>query len=169
MQISALARKIQRATRLARGGADIVSPAWEAVGCITVIGGSRGLISIAAAKDVPDSQGEDAQIEPHRPVVDVVQIVLYPLAQVAAAAQIVHLRPTRDPRFHHVLLHVAWNLLPELGDELGTLGPWTDQRHVAVEDIEKLRKLVEAVASKQRAEPSRARIRLARPHRSAMT
>src|SRR6266404_1795979 len=159
MQIIVLARKIQRATRLARGGPDIVCPSCEAVGCITGIGGSRGgLISIAAAKDVPDSQGEDAQIEPQRPVVDVVQIVLYPLAQVAAAAQIVHLRPTRDPRFHHVLLHVAWNLLAELGDELGTLGPWTDQRHVTVKDIEKLRKLVEAVASKQRAEPSRARI-----------
>src|SRR3984893_4192080 len=159
MHISALAITGQRPTRRARGVADIVSPACEAVGGITGSCGSRGgLISIAAAKDVPDGQGENTQIEPHRPVVDVVQIVLYPLAQVAAAAQIVHLRPTRDPRFHHVLLHVAWNLLPELGDELGTLGPWTDQRHAAVEHIEKLRKLVEAVASKQRAEPSRARI-----------
>src|ERR1700694_2088535 len=158
MQTIALARKIQRATRLARGGACIVSPACEAVG-IAGIGGSRGgLISIAAAKDVPDGQGEDTQIEPQRPVVDVVQIVLYPLAQVAAAAQIVHLRPTRDPRFHHVLLHVAWNLLPELGDELGTLGPWTDQRHIAMEDVEELRKLVEAVASKQRAATSGGRI-----------
>src|SRR6266853_2670444 len=155
MQIIVLTRKIQRATRLARGGADAVSPGCDAVGCIAGIGGSRGgLISIAAAKDVPDSQGEDTQIEPQRPVVDVVQIVLYPLAQVAAAAQIVDLCPTRDPRLHHVLLHVAWNLLPELGDEFGTLRPWTDQRHVAVQDIEKLRKLVEAVASKQRAKPS---------------
>jgi hypothetical protein len=28
-------------------------------------------MSIAAAKDVPDGQGEDTQIEPQRPVVDV--------------------------------------------------------------------------------------------------
>jgi hypothetical protein len=41
MQIIALAKKIQRATRLARGGADIISPACEALGCITGIGGSR--------------------------------------------------------------------------------------------------------------------------------
>jgi hypothetical protein len=35
VQIIALARKIQRATLLARGGAGIVFPACEAVGCIT--------------------------------------------------------------------------------------------------------------------------------------
>src|ERR1022692_753349 len=168
--MSALARKIQTATRLARGGAGVDSPADEATGWIARIGGSGGvLVSIAAAEDVPHSQREDAQIEPQRPVVDVVQVILYPLAQVAAAAQVVDLSPTRDPRLHHVLLHVAWNFLPELRDELRSLWSWTDQRHVAVKDVEKLWKLVEAVAAKQRAEPRCARIGFVRPHRSAGT
>jgi hypothetical protein len=43
-------------------------------------------VSIAAAKDVPDGQGEDTQIEPQRRVVDLVRIVLYSLDQVAAAS-----------------------------------------------------------------------------------
>src|SRR5450631_4412644 len=129
----ALAKKIQRATRLARGGAGVDSPADESTDSIARTGGSGGvLVSIAAAEDVPHSQGEDAQIEPQRPIIDVVQVILYPFAQVAAAAQVVDLSPAGDPRFDHVFLHVPRNFLPELGDELGSLWAWSDERHIAV-------------------------------------
>src|SRR5450755_1504705 len=103
-------------------------------------------IRVAALENVQHGERENAQVEPQRPVVDVVQIILYALAKVAAAAQVIDLRPSRDSRFYDVLLHVPWNLLTELRHELGAFRPWPDQRHVALEHVEKLRKLIEAVA-----------------------
>src|SRR6266567_2153328 len=129
--------------------------------------GPRRSIRVSASKYVSDRERENAQVEPHRPVIDVIQVVLYPLAQVAAPAQIVDLRPARDPSFYHVLLHVARDLLAEARDELGPFGARPDKRHLAPEHVEKLRKLVEAQPAQQSAEPCGSRIVLARPHRAA--
>jgi len=74
---------------------------------------------------VPQSEREDPQIEPQRPLVDVVEVVLYPLRKGVVAAQIVYLRLTRDARLREALLHVAPNRLQELFDETGPARPRT--------------------------------------------
>src|SRR5262249_54205317 len=122
------------------------------------------LVSVAARQDVPQRQREDSQVEPERPVVDVVEIVLYPLLEVAVPAQVIHLRPARDAGPDEVLLHVARDALPELADELGSFGAGADERHLTPEDVEQLRQLVEAVAAEERAERCRASLVVARPH-----
>ena len=96
---------------------------------------------------------EDAQVEPQRPVVDVVQVVLYPPREVAVAAQVVHLRPAGDAGLDQVLLHVAGNLLRgsarRTRDAPGR-GPTSDMS--PFEHVDELRQLVEARAPQQRAE-----------------
>src|SRR4249919_2191251 len=64
---------------------------------------------VAGRQDVPKSQREDSQVEPGRPMLDVVQVVLYPQRDVGVAAQVVHLRPAGDASLHQMLLHIAWN------------------------------------------------------------
>ncbi len=48
---------------------------------------------VAAGQDVPKCQAENSQVEPERPVVDVIQVVFYTARQVRVAAQVVDLRP----------------------------------------------------------------------------
>jgi hypothetical protein len=42
-----------------------------------------------------------------------------------------------------VAVAVAFDVLPELAHELRSLGAWPDEAHVALEDVEELRELVE--------------------------
>jgi hypothetical protein len=46
---------------------------------------------------------------------------LYPLRKGVVAAQIVHLRPTRDAGLHEVLLHVARNMMPDRRKDIDRL------------------------------------------------
>src|SRR5262249_61504519 len=64
--------------------------------------GVRVLVRVATGHDVPQGESENAQVEPQRPVVDVIEVILYPLAEIAAPAQVVDLRPAGDPRLDHV-------------------------------------------------------------------
>src|SRR6185437_1639448 len=75
---------------------------------------------VATPENVDHRQRNDAQVEPQRPVLDVVEVALNALVQVRVAAKIVDLRTPGDPGLHQVLLHVAGDFLLEALDELGT-------------------------------------------------
>src|SRR4029453_16974156 len=77
---------------------------------------------VVALQDMPKRQHQDAQVEPQRPVVDVVEVVLYPLLEIAVPTQVVDLRPTGDSCLDQMLLHVAGDLLAKTLDEFGPLG-----------------------------------------------
>src|SRR5713101_8468621 len=76
---------------------------------------------------------------------DVVEIVLKLLDRVfiALAVRIIHLRPSGNPRFYQVPEMVKRNLFLILFGAPDPLRAWTDQTHVALEDIPKLRQLIE--------------------------
>src|SRR6266542_5672996 len=125
-------------------------------------------MGVAARQDVPQRERENAHVEPRRPVVDVIQVVLYPLLEIGVAAQIVHLCPTGDARLDQVLLHVAGDLLPEALDEFRPLRPRSHKRHLATKHVDELRQLVEAVSAQERAESRRTLFALTRPYRAGI-
>src|SRR5437016_13754169 len=91
---------------------------------------------VAAAQDMPKCQRQNPQIKPQRPIFDVVEVVLYPLGKVAAAAQIIDLRPARDAGLDEMFLHVPRYIFTKLPYEFGTLGTRADQRHSTLSDIQ---------------------------------
>src|SRR5262245_58110027 len=92
--------------------------AWPPGDCTRPAGAKRKpSVGIAIHEPVPDCQEEDAQIEPRRPVRDVVQIVLDALAERCVAAPAIDLGPAGDARFHRVPGVVAGDRLDELADE----------------------------------------------------
>src|SRR4029453_6524950 len=101
---------------------------------------------------MPKRQHQDSQIEPQRPVVDVIEVVLYPLLETTVPTQIVDLPPTGDACLPQMLLHVARDLLAKTLDEFGPLGTGTDERHLAFQNIDQLRQFVEARASQHPAD-----------------
>src|SRR5215831_7223280 len=166
---AALVASNQHATISGRGGAGaadalVVAATSAKMGRGTFV---SALMSVATRHDVPQSQGEDAQIEPQRPILDVIEIILYPLAKIAAATQIVHLRPSGDACLDHVLLHVPGDLLSEAGHEFRPFRPWSHQRHLAGEDVEQLRELVDTEASQPCSEACGSAVAAMRPHRPA--
>src|SRR5438067_422508 len=122
--------------------------------------------SVAGLEDMPQGQREYAQVEPDRPVLDVIQVVLYSLTEVAVASQVVDLRPAGDAGLHEMFLHVPGKAIAKLGDKIRSLGPRAHQRHVAVEHVEELRQFVQTEAAQQRAERRRTLLGASRPHRT---
>src|SRR4029077_20880733 len=56
-----------------------------------------------------------------------------------------------DAGLHAMALHIIWDLLRQLRYEFGTFGPWADEAHVAAQDIEDLRQLIDAQLADDRA------------------
>src|SRR5258708_39137539 len=86
-------------------------------------------------------------VEAHRPVLDVVEVVLDSLLERCVAAPAIHLRPACDACLDLVAEHVLRNAVFELLDEIRTLGPRTDDRHVAAQHVPELRQLVDVEAA----------------------
>ena len=85
----------------------------------------------------------------HRPVLDVVEVVLDALLERGVAAPAVDLRPAGDAGLHLVAQHVLRNAVLELLDEERPLRPRADERHVAAEHVPELRQLVEVRAAQE--------------------
>src|SRR5687768_13012203 len=141
------------------------SQRWElmkpAAPVMTVLG--MGTLEEAAN----DGEPHDLQIQGHRPVFDVVQVVLDTLFERGIAAPAVHLRPSRDAGLHFVAEHVLRDPVPELLHEEGAFRPRADDRHLTFEDVPELWQLVEVEAAQPAADRRRARVVFARPHRPA--
>src|SRR5262245_18312420 len=107
-------------------------------------------------EDANQRQPHDLDIESHRPVLDLIEIVLEPLLARRVAAPAVDLGPSVDACLDLVAQHVLRDAMLELFDEERPLRPRPDDRHVALQHVPELRPLVEVVTSQERADPGRA-------------
>src|ERR1019366_8583751 len=107
---------------------------------------------------VPQGHEENVQIEPRGPVGDVVEIVLDTFAQRRVAAPAVDLGPAGDAGFDGVPSVIVRDRLGELADENRTLRTRAYQAHVADEDVDELRQLVQARLAQEGAELRCARV-----------
>src|SRR5262245_37782263 len=99
-----------------------------------------------------ECQPDDLQVEANRPIFDVVEIVLDALFERRVAAPAIDLRPAGKARLDLVAEHVLRDLVPELLDEMRTLGPRPDDGHVPAQHVPELRELVEVRAPEEPAE-----------------
>src|SRR5436190_4459288 len=93
-----------------------------------------------AGQDRRNGTQQDAQVEPERAVLDVLEIEPHPLAEAQGTA------PADLPQAGDAGLHVEPAQLPGLVllDFLRNRGARADQAHVPLEHVEELRDLVEA-------------------------
>src|SRR4029450_11753281 len=105
-------------------------------------GGVWLLDVLRRARDSEESQQQTLEIEPERPVLDVVVVPLDPVREGCLAAQAVHLGPAGDPRLDTVPVRVAVDVLLEEPNELGALWTRPDQAHLALQHVDQLRQFV---------------------------
>src|SRR5262245_18200651 len=122
-------------------------------------------IRVAVEEDAADRHGDDLEIEPERPPIDVLDVVLDARPQRGVAAEPVHLRTPRHPGLDLVAEHVAGHGLAEAVDEHGALGPRPYHAHFPAQHIHELRQLVEAEAAEESADGGPPGIAGRRPHR----
>src|SRR6059058_3685168 len=94
---------------------------------------------------------------------DVIEIVfeLLDCVPIALAVRIIDLSPASDPRFHQVPEMIKRNRFLISFDAPDPLRAWTDQAHVALEDIPKLGQLVEPQFAQPAPEASDPRVAFA--------
>src|SRR5882672_10260863 len=136
--------------------------AAAALGAPAPRAGRRRSVRMFMKEASQEREPHDLQVEPHRPVLDVVQVVLDPLFNRRVPAPAVDLRPARDAGLHLVAQHVLRDLVLELGDEVRPLRTRTDNRHLAAQHVPELRQLVEVRLAQQLADRRAPRVLLAR-------
>src|SRR6185503_9949965 len=95
-----------------------------------------------ALEQTPDEgQPHDLQVERHRPVLDVIEVVFNSFLQRCISTPTIDLGPAGDPGLDLVAQHVLWDAVLELLDEEGALRAWPDDGHVALQHIPELRHL----------------------------
>ncbi len=99
-----------------------------------------------------EGQPEDLQVEPGRPVFDVVNIVLDAAGEVVTSAQAVDLRPARHARLHEVAGEIMGDLFREVFDVMRTFGARTDEAHVSAQDVPELGQLIQVPATHKTSE-----------------
>src|SRR5687767_8636318 len=87
-------------------------------------------------QDADDRQQDDLEVEPGRPVLDVVVVPLDAVGQRRLATEAVDLGPARDAGLDAVAVLVPVDLALETLDVADSLGARTDQGHVAAQDVE---------------------------------
>src|SRR5262245_65839586 len=88
-------------------------------------------VGVAIEDDAHDRQRDDLEVEPERPTLDVLEIVLDALLERRVAAEPVDLCPARHPGLHLVPEHVAGYGPAELLDEERSLRSRADHAHPA--------------------------------------
>src|SRR5206468_12698475 len=94
-------------------------------------------------------QEEDLDVERQRPVLDVVSVVKRAITDGRGTAQVIDLRPSCEARPHLLPLQVARHRRAVLLVEMGGLRARADEAHVAFDDVDELRQLVEARAAEE--------------------
>src|SRR5581483_938510 len=87
-------------------------------------------VSVSVEEPLDEREPHDLEVEPDRPVLDVIQVVLDPLLEGRIAAPAVHLGPPGEAGLHFVPEHVLRNFVLELLDEVRPLRTRADDRHV---------------------------------------
>src|SRR5262249_42452904 len=113
-------------------------------------------VRIDSADDCTHGPGKYHQVQPGRPVRDVVEIAVHALLHLLASgsltAKSVYLRPPGQARFHTMPLHVAIDYLGIAVIQPHRMRARTDQGHCPAEDIEELRQFVQAPAPQESAD-----------------
>src|SRR5215218_3826746 len=104
-------------------------------------------LGVVASEQRRDRHQDDLQVEPERPVLDVVVVPLDPVVERGLPAQPLHLRPAGQTGLDAMAVAVAVDVLLEGADEVRALRARPDDRHVAAQDVEELRQLVERQAA----------------------
>ena len=116
------------------------------------------LICIFIYESFKNREEQDFYVEGHGPVLDVPDVVLHTLVDRGVAAEAVDLGPAGHAWADLMLDHVAWDLLLKHLDELGTLRARPDEGHLAGEDVEELRELVDGGFPDEAADAGDARV-----------
>src|SRR5262245_3955215 len=124
-------------------------------------------VGVPIEEDPPHRERDDLEVEPERPVLDVLEVELDALLERGVAPQPVDLRPAGHAGLHLVPQHVAGDGPAELLDEEWALRSGTDDAHLAAQDVHELGQLVEAEPAQDRAERHATRIVRGCPHRPA--
>src|ERR1035438_7762645 len=89
-----------------------------------------------------DGHEQYAQVQADGPSLNVVEIILDPLAERGSAAPSVDLGPPGHPPGDGVAEVVVGHGASELGDEAGPFGPRPHQAHLTSDDVNELRQFV---------------------------
>src|SRR5215475_10319498 len=125
-------------------------------------------IGVAIEEDAADRHGDDLDVEPEGPPLDVLDVVLDACLQRCIAAEPVHLRPPRDAGLDLVAEHVARHGLAEAFHEHGALGARPHHAHLPAQHVHELRQLVEAESAEEGPDGSAAGVPAGRPHRARL-
>src|SRR3712207_2551179 len=90
------------------------------------------------AQNLSHSGDQDFQVQPQRPILNVVVVETGTVLNRGVPAQTVNLGPTREADRHPMTGDVAGDVAGELGDEVWTLRARSDQTHLPAEDVPKL-------------------------------
>src|SRR6185436_13286939 len=126
------------------------------------------LVRVFVEEAAEQREPHDFQVEPHRPVLNVVEVVFDALLERRVAAPAIDLRPAGQSSFYLVPQHVLRETVPELLDEVRTLRPRTHNRHIAAEHVPELREFVDVRPPQEPAERGHTGIVWHRPYRSAI-
>ncbi len=151
-QLVARSRVDQAARRLERRPGGGRSARGVDCGPVGARGRGRRGLTVAEAQDLDDGQRQRPELQPQRPVVDVVVVESGTVGDRGLPAQPVGLGPAGDPALDAVAVGIAGHLGRKLFDELGPLGPGADQAHVAAQDVEQLGQLVQRAGPQHPAE-----------------
>ena len=95
-------------------------------------------------EDPTHGEQQDLDVERKGPILDVIDVVDRSVGDRGAAPKIIHLCPTRHARANLVSFQVAGNFGTESLHKEEALRPWADKTHVAPNDVDQLRQLVQA-------------------------
>src|SRR5439155_17194983 len=138
-------RGVETGYRPADGGLSGVSRGYR-----IAAEGQKRSVRARVAEHAGEGQQDDLDVEPERPVPDVVEVVLDATVERRVAAQSVHLRPAGDPGLDVVAQHVAGHRGAKLVHVDWALRPRTHQAHLAEEHVPELRQLVERERAQDR-------------------
>lgn len=103
--------------------------------------------SEAEGEHAPEGEGEDADVEPQGEIVDIFKVGFHAVGHVfnlgCGASESADLSISCKAGTHLVTTHVIWNPFRIIACVFEHVGPGSDERHVALEDIEQLRQFVE--------------------------
>src|SRR5207244_941768 len=101
---------------------------------------ARSLRALSGQHDTDRFEQYD-DVKKERVVLDVVEVVLELLHRILErrAVVVADLRPSGDAGLYAVADRVIRDFAGELVDEIGALGPWADEAHVAPQHVEELR------------------------------
>src|SRR6267142_3896911 len=89
-----------------------------------------------------DSEPQNFQIEPDRPMLQIIKVVFNPFANRSITSPAADLSPAGDTRFQRVPFHVALNISPKNSHEVRPLWTGPYQAHVAAQQVHELTEFV---------------------------